>query len=89
VAVDYLQPTWKVPPFDTQEARSALDAATDRTTLAETVYHGAVRPSYHYIVDGLPGYNPALSTSWGAMGDAALHVALHADLDAARRHRQA
>jgi ABC-type oligopeptide transport system substrate-binding subunit len=85
VAVDYLQPNWHIPPFDNLDARIAFDAAIDRAQLAATISHGAVNSTYHYIVPGLPGYNPALTASWGASGEAALH----ADLDTAHRHMQA
>jgi peptide/nickel transport system substrate-binding protein/oligopeptide transport system substrate-binding protein len=72
VGVEYIQPNWNIPPFDNLDARIAFDAATDRTVLANVVLHGAVTPTINYIVQGLPGYNTSLQTSWGATGTAAL-----------------
>jgi ABC-type transport system substrate-binding protein len=82
VSVGYVQPNWHIAPFDHLDARIAFDAAIDRDALDNLALHGADVPTIHYLIQGLPGYNPNLVTSWGATGAAAEK----GDTGAARAH---
>jgi oligopeptide transport system substrate-binding protein len=48
----------KMPPFNHVAVRQAFAYATDKATLAHTVFHDAVTPAATIIPPGMPGYQP-------------------------------
>jgi oligopeptide transport system substrate-binding protein len=48
----------KMPPFNQVAVRQAFAYATDKTTLAHTVFQDAVTPAATIIPPGMPGYQP-------------------------------
>jgi oligopeptide transport system substrate-binding protein len=72
LAVAYLQPNFRIAPFDDVRVRNAFSLAIDRKAIAHSVLKDTVQPSIHMIIQGLPGYNPNLKNVAGDSGDAAL-----------------
>jgi oligopeptide transport system substrate-binding protein len=72
LAVSYLQPNWKIAPFDDVRVRNAFSLALDRTAIAHSVLKDTVQPSIHMVIQGLPGYNPDLKDAAGNSGSASL-----------------
>ena len=58
--IDYNAMNWKIAPFNDVRVRQAFEIALDKTSLANTVLHGAVQATNHIVPDGMPGYNPNL-----------------------------
>lgn len=58
--IDYYAMNWKIKPFDDVRVRQAFAIALDKTSLANTVLHGAVAATNHIVPSGMPGYNPDL-----------------------------
>jgi peptide/nickel transport system substrate-binding protein/oligopeptide transport system substrate-binding protein len=58
--IDYNAMNWKIAPFNDVRVRQAFEVALDKTSLANTVLHGAVQATNHIVPDGMPGYNPNL-----------------------------
>lgn len=50
-----------VPPFDQPAVRQAFAYATDKSMLAQVVFHNAVVPAPTIIPNGMPGYQPTLT----------------------------
>jgi oligopeptide transport system substrate-binding protein len=68
-------------PFDDVRMRNAFALAIDRKAIAHDVYQDTVQPTFHFLPEGLPGYNPNLVDSIGRTGKEALAP----DLSTARR----
>jgi oligopeptide transport system substrate-binding protein len=70
LSVQYLQPNWKIAPFDDARVRNAFSLALDRKAIAHSVLKDTVQPSIHMVIQGLPGYNANLKDAAGNTGDA-------------------
>jgi ABC-type oligopeptide transport system substrate-binding subunit len=68
----YLNVNWALAPFDDVRVRNAFSLAMDRKAMVTAVDKGSTTPTIHMIIQGVPGYNPALQNAAGASGDQAL-----------------
>jgi oligopeptide transport system substrate-binding protein len=59
-AIFYYAMNWNMAPFNDVRMRQAFAIAIDKTTNAQTVWHGTVQATNHIVPDGMPGYNPDL-----------------------------
>jgi ABC-type oligopeptide transport system substrate-binding subunit len=87
LATAFLTPNWRIAPFDDVRVRQAFSLAIDRQALASdnslTTWPPSTiprLPTTHLMIEGLPGYNPALRDPAGRSGQ----PALTADLRTAR-----
>jgi ABC-type oligopeptide transport system substrate-binding subunit len=72
LSVSYLRVNWALAPFDDVRVRNAFSLAIDRQALTRAVSGGTAIPSIHMIVQGVPGYSPALKNAAGDSGEQAL-----------------
>ncbi|WIG61625.1 MAG: hypothetical protein OJF49_004373 [Ktedonobacterales bacterium] len=70
---------WQIAPFDNLDARQAFCLALNRDALNTAVFGGAMLPTWHLVLQGMPGYNPALTGVDGV-------TATSGDLARARAH---
>ncbi len=76
----FLRPNWKRAPFDDVRVRQAFWLAIDRQAFVNSFTSPLVQPTIHFLIEGLPGFNPALQDPAGRSGA----QALTADLKTAR-----
>jgi len=87
LTVRYLQPNWKLAPFDDVRVRNAFDLAFDRTILCNQVLNGTCLPTHNIIINGLPGFNANLKDPAGRTGATALTADLADAQKAAAAYR--
>jgi oligopeptide transport system substrate-binding protein len=60
LAIFYVAPNSKVPPFDNLAVRQAFAESVDRNAIANQLLQGEVYPSDHIVPQGMPGYDAGL-----------------------------
>ena len=61
LAMRFIGMNYLVKPLDNIKIRQGLELALNKTLLVDSILgKGFVTPSYHIILDGIPGYNPNL-----------------------------
>jgi peptide/nickel transport system substrate-binding protein/oligopeptide transport system substrate-binding protein len=80
LTINFLRPNWKRAPFDDVRVRQAFWLAIDRQAFVNSFKSPLVQPTIHFLIEGLPGFNPALQDPAGRSGA----QALTADLKTAR-----
>ncbi len=61
LAMRYIGMNYLVKPLDNIKIRQALELALNKTLIINSILgKGIVTPSYHIIINGIPGYNPNL-----------------------------
>src|SRR5262249_53428673 len=80
LTTNFLRPNWKSAPFDDVRVRQAFWLAIDRQALVNGFTAPLGLPTIHLLIEGLPGFNPALQDPAGRSGE----QALAADLATAR-----
>ncbi len=80
LTTNFLRPNWKRAPFDDVRVRQAFWLAIDRQAFVNSFKFPVVQPTIHFLIEGLPGFNPALQDPAGRSGA----QALTADLKTAR-----
>ena len=81
LSLSYLAPNWTVAPFNDARVRQAFSLALDRNALGSESLGALQHPTIHFVLEGIPGYNPDLTDAAGRRGKDALTP----DLDAARK----
>jgi oligopeptide transport system substrate-binding protein len=59
--IEYMQPNWKVAPFDDVRVRQAIDLALNKQVLASQVLEGRDTATNHIVPQGMYGYNANLT----------------------------
>lgn len=62
LAIDYIAFNFTKPPFDSLEVRQAFDLALNKQLLVDRITGGGAIPTNHIVPQGMPGYNPKLTT---------------------------
>ena len=63
--INYYTMNYLVKPFDNIHIRQAFALAIDKAAIAKDVWKGTVLPTNHIVPQGMPGYNPNLTSPDG------------------------
>ncbi len=62
LANEFFGMNFDMPPFDNEVIRRAFDLSLNKQLLVDRVENGGAIPSNHIVPEGMPGYNPNLTT---------------------------